>query len=831
MRISSIIKKTILTIITVIAVLFVVGAVIAAAIMFAISKNFPDMNQMKLESLLQETSYIYDDSGTISEKIQSNVDRTIVPIEQIPSQLQKAFIAIEDERFLEHGGVDVKRLFGALVHDIKVGSFEQGGSTINMQLSKNLLTSTEKSAMRKLTDIVYAVKLDQQLSKNDIIYAYLNTVFLGSNVNGVQAAAKSYFNKDVQDLNLMECAVIAGITQYPSRYIPYKLSEITESDDLANIQIKLYPPSTEGFVPSDEQKAIYAKLRDLGRVDYYESMMLMNGSLVATRADLNEASVQRAKIVLSKMLELGFINNDEYNEALNTPITIQFPPRNNRGISSYFNDKVKKEAVKILIELGNSEEQADNLLKFGGLKIYTTLNTKMQKILEDAFAESSNFPDSFYDENGIIQPQAAMVVMDQHNGYVKAYIGGRGQAGSFIYDRADSPRQPGSAIKPLAVYLLALKDGMTPDTIINDAPMKDPSSPTGYWPKNIFDKYYGNQTMRFLIQVSSNVAAVKTLETLAPTKIEAANRSLDYLTQMGFRHLVRSSENRIHNDENMSLALGGLTKGVTTLEMASAYAGIANLGKQISPVFITKIVDASDNVIYESKPKVYEMIGENKAYQMVSMLSSVVTSGHAGGALLPNMPSAGKTGTTTDVKDVYFVGFTPYYTASVWMGCDIPQELKYTSAGPTRFWGMVMKQIDEQMGLGYKAFDSPSGSEPVDTNSINVLEEQPGGSGVIDPNEDQRIDDIIFEGEQRPQGNQNEQGSRTQTQQNQELQQQQQPGSQQDTSQGQPPAAAPEPQQPEPPVDTGQETAPDMVYEQTDQNGSNDANVPESTIF
>ena len=741
---------------------FLIFSVIATcavlvALYISISSNFPSSIAKNIDSLLEETSFIYDDSGKMTEKIQSNVYRTIVPIENIPSDVQKAFIAIEDERFYEHNGVDVKRVFGAIIHDIKARSLEQGASTISMQLSKNLLTNSKKSAMRKVTDAVYAMELEKRFSKTQILYAYLNSVFLGSNVNGVQAAAKSYFNKNIQDVNLAEAAVIAGITKYPVKYIPYKLSDITENDDLSSLQIKMYDPEKK-YAPTEADLDIYRKLRNSGKIDQYEYILLKQGSLVAAKAELNPDAISRQKVILKKMFELGFINNSRYTEALATPIKIEFPPRNNSGMSSYFNDKVKKEVIKILVSQGNTEESANEMLKFGGLKIHTTLNSKIQKILEYEFSLSENFPNSFTDKDNIIQPQAAMVVIDQKTGYVKALIGGRGQAGSFIYDRSDNPRQPGSAIKPLAVYLLALKDGMTPNSIINDSPRRDSTSPTGYWPSNIFGIYYGNATMKKLIQVSANVAAVKTLESLGKTRAEAVSRSLDYLEEMGFKHLVRRTDDPVNNDENLALALGGLTHGVTPLEMASAYSGIANLGKQVKPTFITKIVDRNDSVIYENTPEIFTMIDESNAYKMTTILESVVTSGSGKAAILDKMPAAGKTGTTDDKKDVYFVGYTPYFTAAVWIGADNPVELNYTSAIPATLWKNVMNRIKYSLNLSYKAFDLPTKIEANDIISDQPENDDTSGTIVNDntikPNENQNLDGVLFEGE-KPNQNSN----------------------------------------------------------------------------
>jgi len=519
----------------------------------------------------------------------------------------------------------------------------------------------------------------------------------------------------------------------------------------------MYDPEKK-YTPTEADLDIYRKLRNSGKIDQYEYILLKQGSLVVAKAELNPDAISRQKVILKKMFELGFINNSRYTEALATPIKIEFPPRNNSGMSSYFNDKVKKEVIKILVSQGNTEESANEMLKFGGLKIHTTLNSKIQKILEYEFSLSENFPNSFTDKDNIIQPQAAMVVIDQKTGYVKALIGGRGQAGSFIYDRSDNPRQPGSAIKPLAVYLLALKDGMTPNSIINDSPRRDSTSPTGYWPSNIFGIYYGNATMKKLIQVSANVAAVKTLESLGKTRAEAVSRSLDYLEEMGFKHLVRRTDDPVNNDENLALALGGLTHGVTPLEMASAYSGIANLGKQVKPTFITKIVDRNDSVIYENTPEIFTMIDESNAYKMTTILESVITSGSGKAATLDKMPAAGKTGTTDDKKDVYFVGYTPYFTAAVWIGADNPVELNYTSAIPATLWKNVMNRIKYSLNLSYKAFDLPTKIEANDIISDQPENDDTSGTIVNDntikPNENQNLDGVLFEGE-KPNQNSN----------------------------------------------------------------------------
>lgn len=736
-------------------VLILIMILFGFVMLFMIIKDAPPINPQNIETMLDESSFIYDSSGIVTEKIQTNQYRTIVPVEQVPENLLNAFIAIEDERFLEHKGVDYKRLAGVTLKGLQDKQFTQGASTITMQLSKNLFTSSERSIERKVTDMYYAIEMEKQLSKTEILNAYVNTVFLGGDSNGVQAASKSYFNKDVSELNLAECAMLAGVTQYPTRYIPFKTEDISIDDDVTTLEIKLYPSSEQREVTADEM-TIYQRLRDNNMIDDYEFILLKKGTLYAQKGLLNEKSVERMKVVLYKMLELGMISNEEYQEALNTKIVIDFPPRINSGISSYFNDVVRNEAINILVQLGNSPEKARDMLRTGGLRIYSTMNTNIQKILEDEFSKDSNFPGTYVDEDGVIQPQAAMVIIDQHTGYVVALIGGREQAGQMIFNRALSPRQPGSSIKPLAVYMPAIEKGATKDTIVSDNMREDKSSPTGYWPRNVDRVYRGDITYQTALNYSSNVAAVRIMESLASTRQEAINISIRNLENLGISTIVKSTDNPRVNDENLSLALGGMTKGITPLEMTTAYTSISNLGKIIVPTFITKIENSRGEVIYEHQPIIRSVINEYTAYELTEMLVSVVYNGWGNAAKLNNSIVAGKTGTTSDAKDFWFAGFTPYYTAALWLGSDNPKELQGTSSVAARFWKNIMDRIHQD--LPQINFETPKGKRPVtkeDLENVPVEEEPPS----VAPNETEEIGGLLFEETGDQNTNENEQNS------------------------------------------------------------------------
>lgn len=721
--------------------LFILGLLIVLigfAVLFKIIKDAPTINPQNIESLLNESSFIYDSSGVVIEKIQSNQYRTIVPVEQMPEDLLNAFIAIEDERFMEHNGIDYKRLIGVTIMGLQDGHFSQGASTITMQLSKNLYTSPEATITRKVTDMYYALEMEKQLSKTQILKAYLNTIFLGGDANGVQAAAKSYFNKDVSKLNLAECAMIAGITQYPSRYIPFRTEDITTEDDLSTLEIKLYP--TTDKEPTAEEFAIYQSLRDYGLIDGYEFILLKKGNLYAQKAVLNEKSVDRQRTVLAKMLELGKITSAEYQEALETPIIIDFPPRANVGISSYFSDVVKSEVVDILVKMGNSEEKATDMLRNGGLKIYSTMNTKIQKILESEFSNEKNFPSTYLDEDGIIQPQGSMVIIDQNTGHVVALIGGREQAGSMIFNRALSPRQPGSSIKPLAVYMPALERGLTPTTLLKDEPRVDKTSPTGYWPKNLGSVYRGNMTATAALGYSSNVIAVGLMENLASTRAESINIALRNLENCGITTLVRSSDNPRVNDENLSLALGGMAKGVSPLEMAASYTCISELGTMTIPTFVMKIEDSNGQVLYEFEPMRKKITNENVAYDLTGMMVSTIDS-YTSSAKLNNSIAGGKTGTTSDDKDYWFVGFTPYYTAATWIGTDTPTEMYGTSWIAASLWKKVMDRVHED--LPRISFDTPKEKREIIQEPMAI--DSPEEETSVTPDENENMENILFE--------------------------------------------------------------------------------------
>lgn len=671
------------------------------------------------------TSIIYaSDNKTETERLTSaGSNRVYKTIDEIPKDLQHAFVAIEDERFYEHNGIDLKGIVRAGIIGITTGDFSQGASTLTQQLIKNNVfdfMSEETffdSLERKIQEQYLAVKLEKEMSKNEIMENYLNTINLGQNTLGVQAASQRYFNKDVSQLTLSECAVIAAITQSPSYYNPI------------------------------------------------------------THPDYN---AERRKQVLNNMLDQGYISQEEYDEAMaddvysriqnvNTNLTQNTTPQ------SYFVDALTEQILNDLqspeIGLGYSETQAYNTLYKGGLSIYSTQDLEIQGICDQITSDDSNYPSNIqyglsyaltvtradgtqenyssghikqfrnmkygltfdseeeaysvieqfkasiaqegdtYDEviNLSPQPQVSVTVIDQATGQIKAMVGGRGtKSSSMSLNRAytGSKRQPGSCFKILSTYAPALDSaGETLATLIKDEPYEyADGTPVSNWWGNY---YRGNMTMRTAIEQSANICAVKTLTEITP------QLGFTYCQNFGLSTLVESrttDDGKVYTDIHQSLALGGITDGVYNYEMCAAYAAIANGGVYQEPIMYTKILDHDGNVLID-RTKTQEnhtVLKESTAYLLTSAMEGVLSEGTGTPAKLSNMAAAGKTGTTSNNVDLWFAGYTPYYTCTIWSGYDdntplADREWNYH----LKMWKQIMQQINSTKGLSYTDFDMP----------------------------------------------------------------------------------------------------------------------------
>ena len=671
------------------------------------------------------TSVVYaSDNKTETQRLTSaGSNRVYKTIDEIPKDLQHAFVAIEDERFYEHNGIDPKGIVRAGMIGLTTGDFSQGASTLTQQLIKNNIFDfmSEDTFFdrleRKIQEQYLALKLEKQMSKSEIMENYLNTINLGQNTLGVQAASQRYFNKDVSQLTLSESAVIAAITQSPSYYNP-----ITHPDHNAD----------------------------------------------------------RRKQVLKNMLEQGYISQEAHDEALaddvyariqnvNTNITQNTTPQ------SYFVDALTEQILTDLedpdVGLGYSETQAYNTLYKGGLSIYSTQDLEIQGICDQVLNDDSNYPykvqyglsyaltvtradgtqenyssghikqfrnmkygltfdseeqahqviESFkasiakegdtYDEviNLSPQPQASVTVIDQATGQIKAMVGGRGtKSSSMSLNRAytGSTRQPGSCFKILSTYAPALDSaGETLATIIKDEPYEyADGTPVSNWWGNY---YRGNMTMRKAIEQSANICAVKTLTEITP------QLGFTYCQNFGLSTLVESrttDEGKVFTDIQQPLALGGVTDGVYNYEMCAAYAAIANGGVYQEPIMYTKILDHDGNVLLDrtQTQEKHTVLKDSTAFLLTSAMEDVIKKGTGTPARLSNMDAAAKTGTTSNNVDLWIAGYTPYYTCTIWSGYDdntplADREWDYH----LKMWKKIMDQINTTKGLAYTQFEEP----------------------------------------------------------------------------------------------------------------------------
>lgn len=586
-----------------------------------------------LQMMNNEPSTIVDSSGDIIEKLGAERNKNNVKLSQVPDNLKYAYIDIEDERFYKHKGVDIKRTTAAIgSYVIHAGKSSFGGSTITQQLVKNLTGNDDNSISRKIEEWVKAEELESFCSKDEILETYFNIIYVAPNTYGVDMGAKYYFNKSVSDLDLAECAFLAGINNSPNSYNPFN-----EKDNSEKIK-------------------------------------------------------KRTKAVLAKMHELKHINDSDYNNAVQEVENgLNFQKGDiqseSNGIYSYHADAVVSEVISDISEKKKmSTKFATNYVYMAGLKIYSTENKEIQQKLEEEYNKSKYVLTS----NDGQTSQSAMVIIDHTTGYVVGCVGGLGEKKSARgFNRAtQAVRQTGSAIKPIAVLAPGIdKKTFTASTMYNDEPTTfNDGSESGYSPTDN-DEYIGEITVRRAVESSQNIPFVKMMEAIGPSN------SVKYLKKMGITSLT-------DKDETLSLALGGLDKGITPLEMAGAYATIANDGQYIEPTFYTKIETAKGKNLMKSKQKKTKVFSKEVAYVLKELLKQPVegSSGTAKLCKIDGMDVSAKTGTTNDNYDKWLCGFTTYYTAVTWYGYDQNETVSYKGKSPAvQIWSAVMKNVHSNL--------------------------------------------------------------------------------------------------------------------------------------
>ena len=661
--------------------LALLGAVVGIAKAFVDTAPTLDLAALDAQD---KTSFIYDSQGNLITDYKGTEDRIMVSIDEIPEMLQNAFIAVEDARFYEHNGVDVKRIVGALVANFTSGS-TQGGSTITQQLIKQTVLSSEQSYKRKLQEAYLAMELETRYTKKQILESYLNTIFLGGSYYGVRVAAYGYFGKSLDQLTLRECAMLAGLTRSPNYYNP---------------RSNFYTRNTEGSSTPDITN---------NRTDY----------------------------VLRQMRENGLITAQQYNAALDrstASVLEKSPASTDRYAYPHYVEYAISDVVDTFLDLNGLEDTSanryamENKLRTGGYSVYLCLDTEIQEIVEDTLANWSNYPrlrdpsDKVYQSRNsdgtyteIEQPQAAACVFDYRTGELKAIVGGRYKPTTRkTLNRASGMTMPvGSSIKPLTVYAPAIDLGASPASIAYNMPVpisgwKD-SSGKDSWPKNYGGGgYKGPQSFRSALRNSYNTAAAQILMTYV-----GVSRSVEYL------HLMGIPDKNINADP-FGLALG--SSGLTPVQMAVAFGTIANKGVYQQPLSFSRIVDNNGNVVVDMHQQQdrHQVFKPSTAYLVVDMLKEAVQSGTGTKAKISSQVVAGKTGTNSDSKGVFFAGMTGWYSGSVWIGHDNYKALSSKATGGNAaapLWQSFMEKIHKAKNLDSREIIDGT---PSDYNLVRV---------------------------------------------------------------------------------------------------------------
>lgn len=636
-------------------------AIGGGAYIYAVIQGSPEINVQDILDL-DQVSMVYDDKGEFMDNVPTEFRRYSVSIDTIPKQLQDAFISIEDERFESHNGIDPRRIAGAIYTDvIKIIKGERGfhgASTITQQLLKNTVLSNEVKLSRKVTEIYLAIQLEDKLTKSQILEAYLNTIPIGGPTYGVEAAAEYYFNKSITELSLAESAYLAGATQDPTGYNAFMDANVQDPSRYLN----------------------------------------------------------RTKTVLGKMLELGKISNEDYNNAIAELDTgtlqatfaetsqIRQSAKNKLNFE-WFTRPVMDQVKKALInEYKYTEEEANHLLISGGLKIYSTMNRELQNYTQEVLNNDAALVNiTKADDNGIVQPQASAVIMDYKTGQVKVMVGGRGDQPALSYNRAYDAvhfgRAPGSTLKPITVYAPAIDSKFaTTGTVLEDSPLRGALLKEYQGQvRNSPNVYSGYITLRDAVRRSVNIYAIKLVNEMGKSTSAA------YAEKFGIN---------MGDEEYLApLSLGEFKNGTTTYQMAAAYGPFGNNGLYTDPLLFTKVEDKNGKVILESSATQREVISPQAAFITYDLLKGPL-SYTATKVNLGSMPAGGKTGTSSNVKDLWFSGLTPHYSASVWVGKDMYKEgetlnQKFRSNDSSLLWSKIMKKANE--GLSTTDIAMPDG--------------------------------------------------------------------------------------------------------------------------
>ena len=623
-----------------------------------------DVNTFKAN----QTSIVYASDGSVISTLKGEKDSYYVSIEEMPVDVVTAIVSIEDKKFFRHHGIDYRALLRAVKAMVQNGEVKQGGSTITMQLARNIFLSQEKTWQRKVEEMYIATELENKYSKNQILEFYLNNIYFGNGYYGIQSAARGYFDRDVESLSLSQIAFLCAIPNNPTLYDPVtnKDNTVSRRDRILKNMLDDGKISQMDYAQAVAEQITLNRPQALAKNDYVETYTYY----CATRA---------------LMEQQGFVFHEDFK-------TDEEQQAYEDTYSALYSECQKK-------------------LYTGGYRIFTSIDLSLQDELQQSVNDTLSGYTGVNDE-GVYELQASAVCIDNDNGYVRAIVGGRSQEfPGYTLNRAyQSFRQPGSAIKPLTVYTPSFEQSYTPDSIVVDEPIED-------GPRNANGTYLGEITVRTAVEKSVNTIAWKLYDQLTPDK------GLSYLKAMNFSRISPS-------DYRLATALGGFTNGVSALEMASGFATIENDGYYRTPTCIVKIEDGNGTVLYNSGQNPVLIYKKNAARMMTDVLKGVITNGTGKGLDLGDMPCAGKTGTTNDQKDGWFVGYTRYYTTSVWVGYDMPKKLEGLMGNtyPGKIWQSFMSKAHE--GL------EPLEFLPYARISDDLLQQQESGQPEDNPAEE-----------------------------------------------------------------------------------------------
>jgi len=639
-------------ILVILALCVLVGGISSLGYVAYAVSDMPAWNPEALDSMLPTT--IYDKDGNMVTRIGAE-NREPVKLSEVPNVVKDAFLATEDEHFYDHHGINFRSLGRALYRNVLAGGVREGSSTITMQLVKLSYLSPERTLKRKIQEVLLTLQMERHFTKDEIFEMYLNKIYFGQGAYGIQSAAQTYLGKDLKSdkLTLAEAAFLAGLPQAPSMYSSYLDDAELEGDQ------------NNSKIDSKKSEQQHQKHYDL--------------------------ALNRRNTVLLRMKEAGKISEQQRKEASAEPLPTADKMNPTSYPYPYFIDYVTEKLV---------EKYGTDMVYKGGLKVYTTLDPKVQKIAEAAMANPHNFPKSVTDKNGLLQPQGAAIFMEPGTGYLRAIVGGREHKFQRSFNRASQyqmldgkkiGRQPGSAIKPIVAYGPAIEyKGMGPASVIDDAPVSFGS----YSPGNSGGGYRGLITMRTALTNSVNVVAVKLLNQVG------IGQAVKFANSLGINTLDA-------NRDGLAMALGGVSTGVVPLDMVGAYGAFANRGIYVQPHAITRVEKYDGTVLDQFKPEQHQAMKATTAYLITDMLKSVIQSGTGTNANI-GRPAAGKTGTTDKGKDIWFVGYTPELVGAVWIGHDSPKQSEaFGGMYPAAIWREIMSK--SLAGQPVRDFTRPSG--------------------------------------------------------------------------------------------------------------------------